>query len=103
MYAVVDTETCTCCDGMKHERIEREFDTQEDAVRYVLDHHNVEQLFEGLFDDVVIRHYGDAGNRDATVLQFVKDTGVMLADAHARRTQKHQTPCKTSAFSLGEK
>ena len=103
-YALVDTETCSCCDGMKHARVERDFDTKEAAVNYVVDHFYPDQLFEGVFDENVIRHYGDdaAGPEpDVAVSQFVKDAGVTLEDAQARKAKRHQaavdwlTPVKT--------
>ncbi len=88
---------------MEHERVESEFDAKEVAVHHVMDHYDPEQLFQGLFDDAVIRHYGDAGNHDVTVSQFVKDAGVTLEDVRARRAKKRQavvdwlTPVKTRA------
>jgi hypothetical protein len=70
---------------MEHERVEHAFDTKEAVVHFVVDHHDPQQLFQGDFREVVIRHYGDAGSHDVKILQFVEDAGVTLSDARARR------------------
>ena len=82
---------------MEHERVVRDgLASQADVVTYVVEHYYPEQLFEGLFDDDVVRRRycsSDGGEKERTpdvpVLQFIRNAGVTLADALARKAQRH--------------
>ena len=95
-YAIFDTETCSCCSEMEHEHeVRGGFATMADALAHVIDTHDPGQLFEGLYDDVVIRRYCCDGadvrrHDDLDVLTCIKDAGMTLDDLLARKARKRQ-------------
>jgi hypothetical protein len=86
---------------MEHEHeVRGGFATMADALTHVIDTHDPGQLFEGLYDDVVIRRYCCDGadvrrHDDLDVLTCIKDAGMTLDDLLARKARKrHGRPEK---------
>jgi len=55
-YDIIDTDTCSCCSDLKHERKIKTVGSLLEAADYLASSHDNNQLLEGLFDDIVIKN-----------------------------------------------
>jgi hypothetical protein len=55
MYALMDTDTCSCCESQEHEELIEEFITLEDAGKYLVDNYDHENLLRNEMDHIVLR------------------------------------------------
>ena len=56
MYDIIETDTCSCCSDLNHQRIIQTVKSLIEAADYLATGYNNDQLLEGLFDDIVIEN-----------------------------------------------
>ena len=85
-YAIIDKKTSSC-----HTLVRDGLVSIEDVVVFVVQTYNIERLFEGMFDDIVVRridenngnadHAPNPNTADVPILKFIADTGMTLQGA----------------------
>ena len=82
---LIDTDTCSCCSDLEHERTLGAFDSNRDACDHLAAGYNHKQLMDGTFDTIVLQ--GPDGRRTPAsgVLHGMGYTADVLAHMAAEK------------------